>query len=1229
MLHAPVVATQTTEATGHTKAAPLPAHELHPQLASLTDRRPASIRQQPAANLQATYGNQAVLRALKRPSPSAGAIIQRKCACGSAAGMDGECDTCRKKRLGLQTKLKVNEPGDVYEQEADRVADQVMAAAPLHSVSGTRPRIQRLSAQSAGQVETTPPSVSQTLANPGRPLEPSLRQDMELRFGHDFSLVRIHSDAIAAQSARDVNAYAYTAGHNIVFGSSAPPPTTHEGRRLLAHELTHVVQQTQTHSQDRGSVALAINTKAEQCAITSASHTQPRPTTDVSADRVSSQLSACRAIQRSPITVPPPVRKQIKRIILDKNRSEVVFVLEGDSETLQVRDHCDPKPGNYTAKVVNKATVSEGLSFRTDQNVGCTIHPGYIYHTIGFPKKSTLKGVQSLDFQVVEGQTADRDGEMQGRVQGGKQTVENQQRTGKVETQPAVQRRSDQEIWHDIQALPKYIQDFLNDPGSSGSPDISGQDLEKAARAGLILKEAGVTEDDLLLQRQRRIDWQGIGKRDGETADLEAWAQSYSNYLKQTRAASQANATDLLAAARRLSQTPPDIAKLLPLLIKVWINGPYEEVIMRFLPSSVAQDLKSTLRTFEKALLSDLRLLITAVLDQTEAMLIRTDAQFAGKWKPYKVRRGNLWDQIQKAKNDPEITKVIAEHEQHTTALDQQIDQQYEQNPMLFLPSGLLHTPEIEQAKQRLAELEAENKKQQVQYEDLLRQTLAERSRLKLSRVANVEVLLAAEDQDEAYRLFDEFLDKGRTKVKDARQELDNDKFLYSADRIIKAEKERIAKALGSDPGGVVSMVIDHLAIERKAQTTLLEEILELLEYVAMFVPGPIGWMTSLGFAVKDFDATIRNDVMQGTLFGVNASDKPGDHAGGVALLKLAFDIFTNIPGPTKVAEPLTSGLGKSLEKRSVTEVGEAAAREGGESAAKAGDEVATHVPTSHDTTAVRNGEEVAPKVADDAPTHAPSPPAQNVKIPATPLDELRPSAKKLGIEPEKLRSEVDDLRLHTASPDNVRKPSDLHLDAEMTAQGHKFERNKSQRTWCRSTEKKCDLDLGHGLNSDVDSAISKRDAAAPGLGEQMIKDERKSGLNVDIAAQEHRHKTEFRKGSGIDVQSAHLVNSSSVSDISDYVRDHALTALLPAKQHKAFDDYWKKWARDRLAKAKPGEDVRVTVAEWERVLNDAAESVLELRGRTADTMSVMIRHELYQTLELEADQLIRLPYSR
>jgi hypothetical protein len=171
--------------------------------------------------------------------------LQRKCACGGPPGLSGECEECsKKKRLGLQTKLKVNEPGDIYEQEADRVADQVLATPAHPGVSGSRPRIQRFSANSNGQMQAAPVSVERTLASPGSPLNPALRQDMERRFGHDFSRVRVHSGPAAEQSARDVNARAYTVGHDIVFGVGSFAPETHEGRRLVAHELMHVLQQS-------------------------------------------------------------------------------------------------------------------------------------------------------------------------------------------------------------------------------------------------------------------------------------------------------------------------------------------------------------------------------------------------------------------------------------------------------------------------------------------------------------------------------------------------------------------------------------------------------------------------------------------------------------------------------------------------------------------------------------------------------------------------------------------------------------------------------------------------------------------------------------------------------------------------------------------------------------------------------------------------------------------------
>lgn len=103
--------------------------------------------------------------------PPAQGILQRKCACGNHTVSGGECAECAKNKSGLQRKFAIGASNDPLEQEADRVADQVMAA-PAHSpVSGTPPRIQRFAGQRTGQMDAAA-SVDQALASPGRPLEP-------------------------------------------------------------------------------------------------------------------------------------------------------------------------------------------------------------------------------------------------------------------------------------------------------------------------------------------------------------------------------------------------------------------------------------------------------------------------------------------------------------------------------------------------------------------------------------------------------------------------------------------------------------------------------------------------------------------------------------------------------------------------------------------------------------------------------------------------------------------------------------------------------------------------------------------------------------------------------------------------------------------------------------------------------------------------------------------------
>ena len=194
-------------------------------------------------HLQRTIGNQAVRRLLE---PNSEHIKGQDSSITAIARFEHDFSRIPIHPLAagpIQTKLAINRSGDEYEQEADRIAAQVLASPGPSAVSGAPPRIQRFSGQSTGHLDAAPASVDQALASPGRPLEPGLRKDMEQRFAQDFSGVRVHSNGVAEQSVREAGAMAYTTRENIVFGAGQYAPGTAEGKRLLAHELTHVVQQ--------------------------------------------------------------------------------------------------------------------------------------------------------------------------------------------------------------------------------------------------------------------------------------------------------------------------------------------------------------------------------------------------------------------------------------------------------------------------------------------------------------------------------------------------------------------------------------------------------------------------------------------------------------------------------------------------------------------------------------------------------------------------------------------------------------------------------------------------------------------------------------------------------------------------------------------------------------------------------------------------------------------------
>ena len=193
----------------------------------------------------------------------------------------------------IQAKLQLSEPGDEHEQEADRVADNVMrmpepesskppVVSPVTQPEEEEEKVvatkskggvplavrddddeekkvarkteedksedeEHVDLKADGAATHIPGSTANHIASMsgrGSPLPNSTRAFFEPRFGADFSHVRVHTDSDAAESNRSINARAFTVGPNIAFASGQYAPESERGRQLLAHELTHVMQQS-------------------------------------------------------------------------------------------------------------------------------------------------------------------------------------------------------------------------------------------------------------------------------------------------------------------------------------------------------------------------------------------------------------------------------------------------------------------------------------------------------------------------------------------------------------------------------------------------------------------------------------------------------------------------------------------------------------------------------------------------------------------------------------------------------------------------------------------------------------------------------------------------------------------------------------------------------------------------------------------------------------------------
>lgn len=298
----------------------------------------------------------------KKPTPAAltpasSGLLRLKCACGDTPSVDGECTECRKKRLGLQrsaigTAEPAIAPPIVHEvlrspgQPLDAGTQRFMETRLGHNFS-------RLSLD-APQNKNTQPAL--TVNAPGdrfeqeaaRAADKAVLKSENTGPIHNFGMVRIYTDSRAADSVSVVQALAYTVGQNIVFGAGQYLPGTTSGRRLLAHELVHTVQQSHHRMLQR----------------------QEKPPASARVEK-----------------------KRVRKVIVYLDTNNVIFVLEGGGHAYGwVTYNGNPDPGVYHVEIVSG--IYSGIP-----HTGVANDKGYVVAWVQ-PKVVTFKDVTAYDFEV-------------------------------------------------------------------------------------------------------------------------------------------------------------------------------------------------------------------------------------------------------------------------------------------------------------------------------------------------------------------------------------------------------------------------------------------------------------------------------------------------------------------------------------------------------------------------------------------------------------------------------------------------------------------------------------------------------------------------------------------------------------------------------------------------------------------------------------------------------------
>lgn len=772
---------------------------------------------------------------------------------------------------------------EALERDADRTADTALA--------GSRPALMPPSVTSTGEPRLRP-HVSEVLAvgavtnSSGLPLSLATRAYFEPRFGHDLSQVRIHRDQPAAER---IGARAFTYGRDIAFAPGEYAPAASEGRRLLAHELAHVLQQE----------------------MLGRPQIQRKDTRDDADAKEKPKVKAITAQQYALTAEATLTTEETVTIELKKN---------------------DKPPGRHKL-----------------------IHMGGTTYT---ESPETAPSGDATSFKWVN-PWLDR----------AKRTETKYDWSGEVEviiTQSAEQR---------IAALPDHIRRLLT-TDSPNQVRASTEEIEAVADAGELLAKGGLTEDEVILLEEKSRLNRELGHTTPDASDPLQFAQNILERRIDHAASREKGFGDLKALAKELTKQPLYLTQhnmlgtlLVPsskLMEAVNIANmarfyrrendlPPSQKLEAMFVHGLLQAFRQQLNGFETALVADVGAKGAVALDQADAALLRMDRAYVGMWQPSSPSPHYFWRHLMKAKNTPVVRQATALRDAARQELDRQEDE--DAVPLPTAVGGLAvigaesvinelgggpqqdytgWRAHLERQKRRAAQRDSIDKA----YERVARESTG----LKLPPNAEVASILNAKDPDEAIIKLRDWLSYGREKIRTAHGRLNDRKFIFNADIWLEEEKKELARAAGGG-GNEIASLIDSYAALRKSETSFWEDLVKVVQFVAMFIPGPIGWGLRATTAIIQGEKRMGELADQRTLYTVGASSVDASTWEALETLgNMVMDVVPDMPGGA-LANSERRGLGLTDDVARVSEHG---AERAGKSTTDAVEDTVGHTEVQH-----------------------------------------------------------------------------------------------------------------------------------------------------------------------------------------------------------------------------------------------------------------------------------------